>query len=376
MLRRLATRRIADWQSAGRGSTRKPADCQSAIQQTASLRYDARIMTRLVQIQNDAARAVALVEEPRLRLLDGLKSVFQLAQAALDAKISLAALIQKTATGEWLDYDPIYSGQSKWRLLPAIDHPAEPARCLVSGTGLTHLGSAASRQRMHEAKESELTDSMKMFRWGVEGGKPAPGKIGVAPEWFYKGCGTILRAHGEPLDVPAYAGDGGEEAEIAGVYFVDANGQPHRIGMAIGNEFSDHKFEKKNYLNLAGSKIRNCSLGPELVIDPEFQSVPGKVTIKRAGRELWSKEIATGENEMCHSLANIEHHHFKFETHRRPGDIHVHYFGACALSLGAGVQLAAGDEMEVSFAGFGRALRNPLRVARREATLVAVKSLA
>ena len=333
-------------------------------------------MTRLVQIQNGSTRAVALVEEPRLRLLDGLKSIFQLAQEAADSKISLTALVQKKATDKFLDYDPIYSGKSEWRLLPPIDHPAEPARCLVSGTGLTHLGSAANRQRMHEAKESELTDSMKMFRLGVEGGKPAPGKIGVAPEWFYKGCGTILRAHGKPLDVPAYAEDGGEEAEIAGVYFIVADGQPRRIGMAAGNEFSDHKFEKNNYLNLAGSKIRNCSLGPELVIDPEFQSVPGKATIERGGKIFWSKEIITGEDEMCHSLRNIEQHHFKFESHRRPGDVHVHYFGACALSFGDGVQLADGDVMEVSFAGFGRALRNPLRVASGEATLVAVKSLA
>ncbi|HAO81081.1 MAG TPA: GguC protein, partial [Verrucomicrobia subdivision 3 bacterium] len=256
------------------------------------------------------------------------------------------------------------------------DHPDEPARCLVSGTGLTHLGSAKNRQMMHEAKESELTDSMKMYRWGVEGGQPAPSKIGIAPEWFYKGCGTILRAHHEPLDVPAYAKDGGEEGEIAGVYFIGADGQPRRIGMAIGNEFSDHKFEKDNYLNLAGSKLRNCSLGPELVIDPQFESVPGRVTIERAGREFWSKGIATGETEMCHSLRNIEQHHFKFETHRRPGDVHVHYFGACALSFGDGVQLADGDVMEILFAGFGRPLRNPLRVARREATLVAVKSLA
>ena len=332
-------------------------------------------MTRLIQIENGAARAVALVDEPRVRLLGGVKSVFQLAQQAVDSKVSLIALVQKKATGEYLNYDSVYLGNSEWRLLPPIDQPDEPARCLVSGTGLTHLGSAKNRNAMHEAKESELTDSMKMFRWGVEGGKPAPGEIGVAPEWFYKGCGTILRAHGEPLDVPPYAEDGGEEAEIAGIYFIGADGKPRRIGMAIGNEFSDHKFEKKNYLNVAGSKIRTCALGPELVIDPEFQSVPGRVTIERAGRELWSKEIATGENEMCHSLANIEHHHFKFETHRRPGDVHVHYFGANSLSFGAGVQLADGDVMEISFAGFGRALRNPLRVVRGQAILVTVQSL-
>jgi hypothetical protein len=333
-------------------------------------------MTRLVQIQNGSQRAVALVEEPRLRLLDGVKSIYELAQESVDAKISLVTLVQKKATENFLDYDSIYDGSSDWKLLPPIDHPVEPSRCLVSGTGLTHLGSAKNRQAMHSASESEMNDSMKMFRWGVVRGKPAPGKIGGAPEWFYKGTGTILRAHGEPLEVPTFAEDGGEEAEVAGIYFIDANGNPRRIGMAVGNEFSDHKFEKKNYLNLAGSKLRNCSLGPELVIDPEFKSVPGKVTIERAGKILWSQEIITGEDEMCHSLANIEHHHFKFEPHRRTGDLHVHYFGACSLSFGAGVQLADGDKMIVEFSGFGRALCNPLRVARGEATLVAVKSLA
>jgi len=40
------------------------------------------------------------------------------------------------------------------------------------------------------------------------------------------------------------------------------------------------------------------------------------------------------------------------------------------------VQLADGDVMEIVFAGFGRALRNPLRNARNEAKLVTVKSLA
>ncbi len=333
-------------------------------------------MTRLVQIRNGSTRAVALVEEPRLRLLADVNSIFQLAQEAVDKGVSLVSLIQKKATGEFLDYDLVYHGDSKWKLLSPIDHPTELAHCHVTGTGLTHLGSAANRQRMHEAKDSELTDSMKMFRLGVEGGKPAPDKIGVAPEWFYKGSGGILRAPNEPLDVPAYAEDGGEEAEVAGVYFIGANGTPHRIGMAIGNEFSDHKFEKKNYLNLAGSKLRTCSLGPELVIDPQFNSVPGTVKILRAGKNLWSQEIVTGEREMCHSLANIEHHHFKFEDHRRPGDLHVHYFGACSLSFGAGIQLAAGDEMLVEFAGFGRALRNPLRVATEENKLVSVQSIA
>jgi len=331
-------------------------------------------MTHLVQIRRGDRRAVALCDEPRLRILDGFASVFDLAQKALAARASLVDLIGTSPVVESLDYDAVYAGRSEWRLLTPIDHPHEPGCCLVSGTGLTHLGSAAQRQQMHEAVDSELTDSMKMFRLGLSGGKPAPGAIGAAPEWFYKGNGTILRAHDEPLDVPAFAEDGGEEAEIAGLYVIGAGGTPYRVGMAIGNEFSDHAFERKNYLNLAGSKLRTCAIGPELVVDPAFESVPGTVTITRNGTTLWSKDIVTGEREMSHDLRNIEHHHFKFDAHRRPGDVHVHYFGACALSFGDGQRLAGGDLMEVAFTGFGRPLRNPLRVLHGDGSPVLVRS--
>ena len=320
-------------------------------------------MTRLVQIRHGSRRRVALVEEPRLCLLDTVASIHELANLALARAQPLGALVRYLASAETLDYDAVYSGQSPWRLLAPIDHRDDPARCLVSGTGLTHLGSAKNRQAMHGAAPADETDSMRMFRWGVEGGRPAPGAIGTAPEWFYKGNGTILRGPGDPLEVPPHGEDGGEEAEIAGVYLIDGSGRPHRLGMAVGNEFSDHVFEKKNYLNLAGSKVRTCSLGPELVLDPDFGSVPGTVTIERDGAVLWTQPLATGEAEMCHSLANIEHHHFKFETHRRPGDLHVHYYGTCALSYGAGLRLRDGDVMIMQFAGFGRPLRNPLRVA-------------
>jgi hypothetical protein len=331
--------------------------------------------TRLVQIRNGPERRVALVVEDELRLLAGSASVYELAEQALAADRTLTALVAERATGDDMDYAAVYAGVSPWRLLPPIDHPAEPTRCLVSGTGLTHMGSARDRQAMHTTAPEEVTDSMRMFRSGLEGGRPEPGRIGTAPEWFYKGTGTILRAHGEPLLVPSYAEDGGEEAEVAGVYVVDSEGRPRRLGMAVGNEFSDHRFERKNYLNLAGSKLRTCSLGPELAVDPGFDSVPGRVSLERAGSVLWSKEIRSGEAEMCHSLQNVEHHHFKFEAHRRPGDLHVHFFGAHGLSFGDGVELRDGDVMEIRFEGFGRALRNPVSVSRASDPLVKVQPL-
>ncbi len=330
--------------------------------------------TRLIQIQHGSLRQVGLIDEPKIRLLAEFASIYELANAAISSGMKLPALVRQCLTDESLDYDDVYAGASEWRILPAADHPEEPARCLVTGTGLTHTASAKNRNAMH-AESGSLTDSIRMFQSGLEGGRPEAGKIGVAPEWFYKGCGTVLRAHGEPLVVPTYAEDGGEEPEVAGVYLIGPDAQPYRIGFTVGNEFSDHQFEQRNYLYLAGSKLRNCAVGPELVIDHEFESVPGFVAIERDGRTLWSHEIKTGDAEMCHSVRNIEHHHFKFAGHRRPGDVHVHFFGADAFSFGAGVRLNDGDVMKVRFEGFGRALSNPVRMDRALDEVVAVTPL-
>jgi hypothetical protein len=210
---------------------------------------------------------------------------------------------------------------------------------------------------------------------GGAGGRPAAGCIGAAPEWFYKGVGSILKAHGEPLRVPAYADDGGEEAEIAGVYLVGEDGAPYRIGLAQANEFSDHVMEAKNYLYLAPSKLRDCALGPELVIDAPFADVPGRSSIERGGKVFWEAVQASGERYMCHSLANLEHHHFKYTEHRRAGDLHVHFFGADMFSFKDRLRLEDGDIMSVSFEGMGRPLRNPIRIDRSEPELVEVKTL-
>src|SRR6185312_1380666 len=329
---------------------------------------------RLVQLLGPRGRRVAIVEEPHLCLLDRCSSVRELASSALREDIPLLRAIEQRKSSELLDYDPIYSGQSDWRLLPSTDFPESPSRCLVTGTGLTHLASVKNRDAMHAAAQT-VTDSTRMYQSGVEGGKPAAGEAGISPEWFYKGSGSVLRAHGEPLDVPSFADDGGEEPEIAGVYLIDRQGTPRRIGFTVGNEFSDHVFEKKNYLYLASSKLRTCSIGPELSIDGTFGLIPGEVSVERGGQKLWSSEIQTGEENMCHSLANIEHHHFKFDFHRQPGDLHIHFFGAGAFSFGAGIGLQEGDVMQVRFENFGRPLRNPRHRATPSTQAVAVQSI-
>lgn len=331
---------------------------------------------RLVQIVHPAAgRKVALVKEPALVLLDGVDSVYGLAVRALALQKSIRSVVEMHLTRHELDYNLVYSRRTEWSMLPSFDCPQNQFNCLVSGTGLTHKNSALNRQVMHQAENTTLTDSMRMYQWGIEGGMVPRGAIGVQPEWFYKGNGNSLKAHGQPLLIPDYGNDGGEEPEVAGVYVVDQYGQPFRVGFTPANEFSDHVMEKKNYLYLAPSKLRNCSIGPELVIDMEFTDVEGVVSVFRKGAELWSSPVRTGENNMAHSLANLEHHHFKYKEHRLPLQAHVHFFGADAFSFGAGISLEDEDEMKVHWKGMGRALVNPIAEEKGEEILVEVRSI-
>ena len=322
---------------------------------------------RLVQLlHKPQGRKVAKVEEPDLRLLEGYDSVYELALAALQLERALTKLISKSLSEDLLDYDSVYQGKSDWKLLPAFDHPLDVTKLMLSGTGLTHKASAEHRQKMHvAAANATLTDSMKIYRWGLEGGHPKKGEIGVQPEWFYKGNGAVLKAHGDTLYIPSYASDGGEEPEIAGIYTIDTKGDPWRIGFATANEFSDHVMERKNYLYLAPSKIRNCSLGPELVITDDFKDISGKVSILRNGMVCWEQKIKTGETNMSHSLSNLEYHHFKYDSHRIPESGHIHFFGAAAFSFGAQVDLQDDDIMVITWAGMGRPLKNVLKHAEK-----------
>jgi hypothetical protein len=212
-----------------------------------------------------------------------------------------------------------------------------------------------------QADEGTLTDSMRMFQWGVEGGIPESGEPGAQPEWFYKGDGAILAAPGQPLESPDFALDGGEEPELVGLYLIGPDGTPHRLGFAIGNEFSDHVTERQNYLYLAHSKLRACAVGPELRAGPLPRDLRGTSRLRRGGDVVWEKPFLTGEANMCHSLENLEYHHFKYAAHRRPGDVHLHFFGTATLSFADGVRAQAGDVFEIELPELGAALRNPLR---------------
>jgi hypothetical protein len=319
----------------------------------------------------DGTRSVIAAQGDRAAIVPGVDSVRALAARAIADGTSLADAVAACGEGASVDLAAEFAAG---HLIAPIDHE-DPAHVVMTGTGLTHLGSAEGRDKMHReaASAEKQTDSMRMFLEGVEGGKPAAGQVGQQPEWFYKGDGSQLVAPGTPLSMPAFAQDGGEEPELAGIYLIGPDGTPFRLGLCLANEFSDHVTERHNYLWLAHSKLRQASLGPEIVVGTPPSDVRGSSRILRGGEVLWEKPFLSGEDNMSHSLANLEAHHFKYALFRRPGDIHIHFFGTATLSFTDGVKTETGDVFEIEAAPFTLPLRNPL--GREAETPVAVRAL-
>jgi hypothetical protein len=318
-------------------------------------------MRFLQYVDNQRVRVARAGDDELVTPIRGFETMYELANACIRAGKGLEQFVG----GAQFDAPQRYADLLRdARLLPPLTHP-DAAHCLVSGTGLTHLGSAAARDSMHQKldqQDSGLTDSMKMFKWGIEGGKPADGKPGMQPEWFYKGNGGNVTACGRAIVAPDFVEDCGEEPEIVGCYLIDAAGRPCRLGFAIGNEFSDHVTERRNYLLLAHSKLRRCGVGPMLNSGALPAHLQGTSRIRRDGRLLWEKPFLTGEGNMSHSFANLEYHHFKYPQHRVPGDVHLHFFGTATLSFVDGIKAAPGDEFEIDLPALGAPLVNRLAV--------------
>jgi hypothetical protein len=301
---------------------------------------------------------VAVSEDGPAWRVKGSTDVLALAQSAVAAKSSLKDLVEAAGRAETVD---LGAALQQGRVLAPIEHP-DSARIFLTGTGLTHLGSADARDKMHaKAHSADASDSMKMFRMGLEGGKREAGQVGVQPEWFYKGDGRSIVAPEKPLPSPEFALDGGEEPEIAGIYLIAADGTPYRLGFTLANEFSDHVMERMNYLYLAHSKLRPAALGPELLLGELPADIRGTARITRAGQTLWERPFLTGEANMSHHVRNLEHHHFKYGLFRRPGDLHVHFFGTATLSFADKVKAQDGDVFEIEAPPFSLPLRNPLK---------------
>jgi hypothetical protein len=178
----------------------------------------------------------ATLDDGSTRRINDADSTYALATRAIAAHSSIATQVAALGLGEELN---IIEALEERCILAPIDHQ-DSAHVWPTGTGLTHLGSADTRDRMHaKAQAAEPSDSMKMFLLGLAGGKVSGPGPGVQPEWFYKGDGRSLVAPETPLTSPQFALDAGEEPELAGIYLIAPDGTPCRLGFTLANEFSD-----------------------------------------------------------------------------------------------------------------------------------------
>ena len=130
---------------------------------------------RLAQILDEAGkRALVVTARGESRLVKGARTTLELASQAIEAGVPLRRIVAERGVGKPVD---LAGALKEKRVLAPIDHK-DPAHVLVTGTGLTHLGSAEGRDAMHRslADPAALTDSMRMFKLGLDGGKPGPGE--------------------------------------------------------------------------------------------------------------------------------------------------------------------------------------------------------
>jgi hypothetical protein len=175
------------------------------------------------------------------------------------------------------------------------------------------------------------------FDYPEEPGRCLVSSAGASPtgsSWRYLASGASLRGHGDSL--PA-AGS----LDLAAVYLIGRDGSPRRIGVAQGH------------------RGRVSSLGPELILDPALARLAGVVKTG-AGSTLRSRELAA-EVPLLLALASIEPDHFESADFRRPGDVHIHFFGERVFDSPAPMDAAEGEQAEIEFDGLGRALLNTIR---------------
>ena len=331
---------------------------------------------RVIQYRGlDGARRVGTVsDDGAVHTIRGATTSYALALEAIRKKLPIEQIIQERVSHEKDSMDKIISDK---RIHVPFHHP-DPYHQLITGTGLSHLGSASARNSMHEKlteEESSMTDSMKMFKWGLDGGKPSATEIGTQAEWFYKGDGDWVADPEAHLIWPTYALDGGEEVELVGIYIVDEESSVWRVGYALANEYADHVMEKQNYLYLAHSKLRHCSYGPELLLGELPNDVKGKARLIRSDNVIWEEDWLSGNKNMSHSIENLEHHHFKYPEFRRKGDVHIHFFGAATGSFTKNIETQDGDTFEIESESFGYPLRNTLSKNESEDKKITIKPL-
>ena len=315
----------------------------------------------VVQYKDENSRnRVAIYKERKIYPLTTERNLYQIAFSAINKKLKIAEALNSIPCETPLSPSQLFQSI---QFLPPINH-SDPSHIIVSGTGLTHINSAMLRKSMHS--NEYLDPAQSIYMNGVNFGKSNETLAKAIPEWFFKGLGHNLKPTNTCLEIPSYSHGGGEEAEIVAIYLNDADGQPHRIGFALGNEFSDHKLENKNPYYLAQSKLRDFSIGPEIYLGEFPSEIRGNITVLRNNQSIWRSEFLTGSEHMSFDIAALEYHAFKHKLLRQPGDINMLFLGADKLSYNDDLEFMENDFIKIEANLFNLPLVNKVKNKEKE----------
>ncbi len=212
---------------------------------------------------------------------------------------------------------------------------------------------------MLRSRPRTVTDSMRMFQWGIEGGRPAIGAIGIAPEWFYKGDGSTLRAPFDASRFPAMRRMVAKKAELAGD--LPDRGGWHTISHwdGGGKRILGSPIRKTNYLNLAGSKLRPAALGRSwsLIL---ISAMCRRSSHRASAERLWQSGSPAAK-KICATVLPIWSIITSSSTDTGNQATCTSTSLAPSSLLWRRIVLQDGDWIEVRFEGFGSALRNPIQ---------------
>ena len=133
----------------------------------------------------------------------------------------------------------------------------------------------------------------------------------------------------------------------------------------------ESQVRENNYLPPCRIEAAHCALGPELAAIP-ISVRTGRAAIERAGASLGAR--LRQASAKCVTVSRTSRPSFQVRRASRPGDVHGHYYGAHSLSFADEMLLAEGDVMAIQFGGFGRALRNPVKIESPMREPVVVRS--
>jgi hypothetical protein len=259
---------------------------------------------RLVQLRDREGRRAVAATSPALgdvyRRLDDVETVYELALESIESGRSLAATASTYVGVGEVD---LAAAEAEGRLLPPIDHPV-PTRCWVTA------GDARG-------------------------------------DWFFRGNGSTLVGAARPLVCPPSAHTPGPQ--LCACFVIAEDGTPCRVGFALGHALTDLGLRAAGHAHL-----RPSAVGPELLLGalPETLEATARLLHGEAVRGSWPVALLPAD------LATLTEAHFRYDMHRRPGDVHVHFLGQSAGADPVAAQ--PGDLCELSAPAFGHPLRSPL----------------